>query len=95
VVFFAHETQPYVHLHKVERQDNSVNINYRFVYHEEQDTNRYFALLPLGKLPSGRYDVNVVRAKKYERKEFPQPSDEVARRIVCGAFLFTISEQGE
>ncbi len=98
VVFFAHETRSYVHLHKVERQGNNVNVSWRFVPHETEDMTRHVALISLGKLPSGKYRVNIIRSampQKYIDLGFRPTSDEVARRIVCGPFSFTVSEQGE
>jgi hypothetical protein len=98
LVFFAHETQPYVHLHKVERQGNNVNIHFRFVPHEEEVTERYIALIPLGKLSLGKYRVNIIRSpmpQNYIDLGFRPMSDEVARRIVCRSFSFSVSEQGE
>ncbi|MDZ4657140.1 MAG: hypothetical protein SH868_06125 [Bythopirellula sp.] len=94
VVFFAHETQPYVHLHKVERQGKNINIYYRFVPHEEEVTERYIAIIPLGKLPDGKYRMNVIRSPDAGNR-LKKASEEAARRIVCGSFSFTISEQGE
>lgn len=94
VVFFAHETQPYVHLHKVERQGKNINIYYQFVPHEEEVTERYIAIIPLGRLLDGKYRMNVIRSPDAGNR-LKKVSDEVARRIVCGSFSFTISEQGE
>jgi hypothetical protein len=92
VVFFTHETGPYVHLYKVERRGKNIDIHYKFVPHEEEDTERHIALIPLGKLPVGEYSVNIIRSKKSEGSKSRQPSDEVARRIVCRPFSFTVSE---
>lgn len=98
VVFFAHETRSYVHMHKVERQGNNVNVSWRFVPHETEDMTRHVALIPLGKLPSGKYRVNIIRSampQKYIDLGFRPTSEEVARRVVCGSFSFSVSEQGE
>jgi hypothetical protein len=95
VVFFTHETGPYVHLQKVERQKNNINIHYKFVPHEEEDTERHIALIPLGKLADGNYSVNIIRSKKSEGSKSRQPSDEYAQRVVSRPFSFTVLEQGE
>jgi hypothetical protein len=98
VVFFTHETRPYVHLQKADRQGNKINVHWRFVPHETEDMTIHVALIPLGKIPSGKYRVNVIRSempKKYIDLGFRPTSDKVARRIVCRSFSFTVSEQGE
>lgn len=93
VVFFAYETRPYVHLQKVELQGNNINVYYQFVYHETEEVTRYIALIPLGKLPAGKYRVNINRSPK-EKYGGSQPlSDEIAARIVCRSFSFTVSDK--
>jgi hypothetical protein len=97
-VFFAHETRRYVHLHKVERQGNNINIYYRFIPHETEETTRHFALIPLGRLPIGNYRVKVIQSpmeQKYADIGFRPLNDDVARRIVCRPFSFSVSQQGE
>jgi hypothetical protein len=94
VVSFTYEAGPYVHLYKVERQGNNVNIYYRFVPHEEEVTQQYIAIIPLGILPDGKYRTNIIRSPDAGNR-LKKVSDEVARRVVCGSFSFTISEQGK
>jgi hypothetical protein len=98
VVFFSYQNQPYVHLHSVRRQGSIVEVRYQFVPHETEETTEHFALIPLGKLPSGKYDVKFIRSpmpQKYIDLGFRPTSDEVARRVVCGSFSFSVAEQGE
>jgi len=97
-VFFAHETRRYVHLHKVERQGDNISIYYRFIPHETEETTRHFALIPLGRLPNGNYRVKVIRSpmeQKYADIGFRPLNDDVARRIVCRPFSFSVSQEGE
>jgi hypothetical protein len=94
-VFFALEARRYVHLHKVERQGNNISIYYRFIPHETEETNRYFALIPLGRLPIGNYRVKVIRSpmeQKYADIGFRPLNDDVARRVVCRSFSFSVAE---
>lgn len=98
VVFFSYQNQPYVHLHKVERQENVINVRWRFVPHETEETTEHFALIPLGKLPSGKYRVNILRSpmeKKYIDLGIRETSDKVADRNVCRSFSFSVDEQRE
>jgi hypothetical protein len=98
VAFFSYQNRPYVHLRKVERQGNDINVHWQFVPHETEETTEHFALIPLGKLPSGKYRVNIIRSpmpQKYVELGFRPVSDAVARRIVCGSFSFSVAEQRE
>ena len=97
-VFFTTEVTAYVHLHHVERKGNVINIRYRFVPHETEDTSRHVALIPLGKLPPGEYRVNVSQAsieQAYVKGFWPMSNEEGARRIVCNSFSFLVLEKGE
>jgi hypothetical protein len=97
VVFFSYQGRRFVHLNRVDRRGREIDIGYRFVPHETEDMTVHFALIPLGKLSAGEYQVNVVQspmARKYRRHHEPT-SGALARRIVCNSFSFSISEQGE
>jgi hypothetical protein len=98
IVFFAHETGPYVHLQKVERQGNNIDIQYHFIPHDSKETMRYVALIPLGKLNAGAYRVKINKSpmeQKYLDLGFRPVSDADSSRIVSRPFSFTVSEQGE
>ena len=53
VVLFANSHRWYVHLESVEKK-NIIAINYKMIMHETEDSSEHFALIPLGKLLSGR-----------------------------------------
>jgi hypothetical protein len=91
--FFSYQNRPYVHLQKVERKGNVININWSFVPHETEETTEHFALIPLGQLPNGKYRVDIKRSpmpQKYIDLGFRPMSDAAARRIVCRSFSFTV-----
>lgn len=93
VFFFSHQATSYVHLHRVERIGNVINIRYRFVPHDSENMSGHSALIPLGKLPSGKYRVNVIQSpmeQKYVDWGFRPISEEIARRIVCHSFSFVV-----
>jgi hypothetical protein len=94
VVFFAHADVWYVHLESVERKNNTITINYKFISHETDDTSEHFALIPLGKLPSGKYQVDMVPNQINEAGDpAMHPVDmEIVNRIVGGSFSFTVKE---
>jgi hypothetical protein len=98
VIFFAHETREYVHLHRVECRGYTLKAYYRFVPNENEEMSAYLAIIPLGKLPAGRYRVKIIRSpmeQKYVDIGFRPLSDEVARQIVCGSFSFWVNEHGD
>jgi hypothetical protein len=98
IVFFSHESNRYVHIHKVDRQGNDINVRWQAVPHETQETTKHFAIIPLGKLSNGTYRVNIIHSpmpQKYADLSFREWSDEIARRVVCGSFSFSVSEQGK
>jgi hypothetical protein len=94
-VFFSYQNNWYVHIHRVERRDNVVDIHYHFAWHETMDTTEHLAIIPLGKLPHGRYRVNVIQTPM----ERPTVSEDVARRVgdrmVSRSFSFSVSEKGD
>jgi hypothetical protein len=59
VIFFSLAAGNYVHLTNVERDQNTINVRYKFVRHEEKHLTRHFAIIPLGKLPKGKYKVDI------------------------------------
>ncbi len=97
LVFFSYDAGSYVHLHRVDRQDNVVEIRYQFVPHYSLDGSEHFALIPLGKLPAGKQRVNVIQSplqQKHVDKFGVQPlRTEWGRRIVCKSFSFLVTDQ--
>ena len=93
LVFFSHPTSYYVRLRNVERQGNTVTVHYQFEPHMTPDVTVHFALIPLGSLPAGKYQVDFQRIpedRKYLDAGFKLVQD--ASSIVCDPFSFTIFE---
>ncbi len=93
VVFFSHSFDQYVHLDNVERRDKTIKIAYRFVPHETKQMTAHFALIPLGKLPVGKYRVDFVRLpleQKYVDTGFRSVDSQWNNRVVCLPFSFEI-----
>lgn len=92
-VFFSYQSALYVHLDKVERQGFAFRISYRFVPHESGETTEHFALIPLGKLPPGRYSVRVEQnpmEKKYIDAGFVSPPKSAGEQQVSCTFHFVV-----
>ncbi|MEX0613512.1 MAG: hypothetical protein WD738_10995 [Pirellulales bacterium] len=95
VVFSSYRTGSYVHLHKVERRGNNVEIYYRFVPHRTRNMTVHFAVIPLGKLPRGKVSVQIIQSPMEQRfvewgLEPLRP--DWAERVVCKSFFFAVVE---
>lgn len=93
VFFYSHSFGQYVHLDNVERRDKTVKIAYRFVPHATKQLTAHYALIPLGKLPVGKYRVDIVRLpleQKYIDQGFKPVDSQWDNRVVCEPFSFEI-----
>jgi hypothetical protein len=93
IAFFTHYSPYYVHLAKVTRNGESVRIEYELIPHLTKEITLHFALIPLGKLPSGNYKVDVVAkptAEKLIAGGFKEVSEEKKARIVSSSFKFHV-----
>lgn len=85
--FHSRELARYVHLTSVSRNGDTFTLRYRFVLHESQETTTHFALVPVGKLDAGRYEVRVVLSEEASTEE-----KELAERFVCESYQFDVHE---
>jgi len=93
VFFFSHSFGEYVHLDNVERRDKTVKIAYRFVPHATKQLTAHYAVIPIGKLPVGKYRVDFVRLpleQKYVDKGFKSVDSQWNNRVVCLPFSFEV-----
>ncbi|MCI0331660.1 MAG: hypothetical protein L0228_00365 [Planctomycetes bacterium] len=97
LVFFSHPLSYYMRLRNVERQDNEITVQYEFEPHTTPEVTVHFALIPLGKLPAGKYQVRfeqIPLAQKYRDIGF-EPVEPDAWMIVCRPFSFEIIDLPE
>lgn len=95
LVFFSHSFGQFVHLANVERRDRTIKIEYRLVPHATKQLTAHFALIPLGKLPAGKYTVDIVRLpleQKYVDQGFKAVDSQLNNRVVCQPFSFEVLE---
>jgi hypothetical protein len=95
IVFFSRQCDRYVHVVQVERNGDVIEVQFRFVPHRTKEITAHFAIIPLGKLPGGRYHVNVVRSEIKPNAatwHLPELAADQMRRIVCQSFSFTMTE---
>lgn len=95
VVFFSHSFGSYVHLDRVQRRDNVIEIHYRFVPHKTSDLTEHIAIVPLGALPAGEYQITVIQEPMDERfinGGFRPVDSKVAGQVVSGSFRFSVAQ---
>jgi hypothetical protein len=97
LIFFSHPSSYYVRLRKVEQVENEITVRYQFEPHGSPEVTVHFALIPLGELPVGEYQVRfeqIPLAEEYREAGF-QPVEPDALAIVCRPLSFTVWEPME
>jgi hypothetical protein len=61
LIFYARYTGQFVHVESVQREGTAITIQYRFVVHREPHVTAHFALIPLGELKPGKYEVRMAQ----------------------------------
>ncbi|MEM8735382.1 MAG: hypothetical protein AAGG44_14210 [Planctomycetota bacterium] len=90
VVFMARESQCYVHVVKVIRTVNSVDIYFQFVPHATMEVTAHFALIPLPDLRAGHYRVRAVQVPSADQLSREDPEGKELRKLVVSED-FTLS----
>jgi hypothetical protein len=96
IVFFSYQFGPYVHLTHVQRRGNTVEVCYQFTPHRTDEITEHFALIPLGKPATAKYDVHVTQVpmeEVYVEQGFRPVSGATAHRIVCRPFSFSVTQR--
>jgi hypothetical protein len=96
LVFFSHSVGSFVHLVDVERNGREIQIRYRFKPRMELYLTTHFALIPLGKLKPGEYEVKLVQMPMVNPGH-PQDGqlapDELIDQIICKPFLVLVTDK--
>jgi hypothetical protein len=93
VVFFSCEHGAYVHLHDIRIVGSTVEISYQFVPHRTKELTRHFAIIPLGRMPSGMGTVNILRMpfdKKFASWGIKPITEEEEDRLISRPFEFVV-----
>jgi len=94
IVFFTLSSNYYVALTKIERKQNAIHVLYEFIPKDEENLPQEFAMIPMGKLPPGRYQVEFVREpfeKRFRDAGWEKIPDERNLRRVSSSFEFIVS----
>lgn len=93
LIFFSHQLGRFVQLHEVKRHGDRIEVRYRLQPHSEPYLTGHFALIPLGKLPTGEYRVEIVRSpmeKKYLDRGSKESDPIRVAPSVCKPFTFEV-----
>jgi hypothetical protein len=92
LVFYTSLGGPYAHIDSVERSGRTIAVRYRLLSHNSREDTLHFALIPLGTLGPGNYEVKVELLGVFDetgaRKE---PSDK-SKSFVCSNSNFGVTE---
>jgi hypothetical protein len=95
IAFFSHNFGRYVHIQGVELGGKKIVIRFQFIPHMTKEMTQHFALIPLGKLARGTYQVQIVQApmpKKFFDWVIPPVDPASEARVVCRPFEFEVAE---
>lgn len=90
VVYFSHAFPIDINLKSIERIGSTINITYRFEDSGLDAALNHIALIPLGKLPVGKYSVNMVEIPPDKTHQHSQSVLDSVSNSVCQSFDFTI-----
>lgn len=94
VIFYTQFLGGYLELVDLQRTGFEVVVTYRFIPHETADASQHIAIIPLGKLPKGKYPVVFSRApveKKLLDAGHREPPAEWEKRVTA-PFVFSVNE---
>ncbi|MCI0334546.1 MAG: hypothetical protein L0228_15115 [Planctomycetes bacterium] len=99
IVFFSEPCGGnHVRIEQVERVDNHIEIQYWLEPYFERTLSQTFALIPLGKLPPARYDVEMrqlPRDHKYIRLGLNPTDEDWSAKVLCKPFKFVMADKRE
>ncbi|HMP05934.1 MAG TPA: hypothetical protein PJ982_06250, partial [Lacipirellulaceae bacterium] len=95
-VVYTYSSQPHVKLDRVERRGNVLQVHYLMIAHGHLSNPRHLWVIPLGKLPAGEYEVELIRgpqereAKEANDPRFPLVPAGLEQKAVCRPFRFSV-----
>jgi len=93
LVFYTRFGGHYTHLETVERLGNKFVLTYRFVTHSTFNSTFHFALIPLGKLQTGAYQVEIKQSPSIDSTGRRVTLDKDVGSVVCRGTTFYVKEK--
>ncbi len=94
--FFSHPAGRYVRIIDVVRHGKEIVIQYRFEPHLDAGLSSHFALIPLGTLLPGKYEIKIIQLPmetQFQNIGVFSLTQKDVERIVCKSSRFTIQSQ--
>jgi len=92
LVFFTYFVGCYVHIESVERAEQKIIVKYRFVLHPTRNMSFHFGLIPLRRLPPGKYRIEITQLPPIDTHGQPAALDRDLTGRVCCDSSFYIQE---
>ena len=92
IAFFTAPTGLYAYIRHVERRRDRFEVCYEMVPHDSRELTLHLAMIPLGTLTEGRYDVEFIRwplETKYVDKGFEKAASRNEQNV-CRSFRFVV-----
>lgn len=95
LIFYSHPSSYHVRLKSVKRHGNKIDVAYAFEPHYTLESTVHFAMIPLGKLEAGEYQVHFTQqqmGQEYIDAGFIRVTEFQAKRFVSRPFSFTVQQ---
>lgn len=93
LVFYTTLGGPYAHIDSLERfGGRTIAVRYRFVSHNTREDTLHFALIPLGSLRSGSYEVKIELLGLFDETGARKELSENSKSFVCSDSTFGVTE---
>ena len=97
IVFFSEPPGGnHVRIEQVQRDDNHIEIQYWLEPYTEQTVTQDLALIPLGKLPAGKYEVEMRQLPRdhiFIKLGYKPLDEDWSRKLLCKPFKFVVADK--
>jgi hypothetical protein len=97
LIFFSFPSDGYrVHLHQVNRRDDEIELQYQLEPYAERVLSISFALIPIGILPVGEYNVEMTQIptkQEFVALGYKRIDENWTRQFLCKRFSFRVVEE--
>jgi len=94
LVFFSHGLGRFCHIQEVKRTNGTIHVAYQLVPHGTENGSSHIALIPLGKLPVGEYQVKIHQIPLDKKSGIPPLVGIDTTLSICQPFSFSVLASG-
>lgn len=88
LVFYSYSAPGVVTIYSIEREKQEITVRFKVTTHDEALSTTHFALIPLGKLPAGKFEVEIVEIEP----DTPYRNKERTQSAVCKSCTIEVEE---